>query len=650
MLPRRITAPGPTVRPLPLQADPWLVWHEMQPKPTPPDRLGVIAERHPDKPWPPALGVPRVYASSRFGTGSVTNDLAAIRELRKQLVRLKVCRPVRPQLLDALPAMHAVGPPSGPAAGLTGKDVIVGFVDNGCAFAHPNFMRQDDPDRSRVTRLWDQTTREAPPGPKWTPSGFGYGYELAVGSETLPPVAQRIGDKPYTDLNYRLTELVAGVPTPSEFTHGTHVMDIAAGSGRIGGIAPGAELVFVQLPEYAIEENTDQASARHILDGIAYVFARAAEKRRPAVVNVSYNAYTGPHDGTSLLERGLDELLKEPNRAVVISAGNGGDARCHAGGSLEPRHTKTLSWIIQPDDDTVNFVELWYSDVATVEIVVTTPSGMRSPAVPPGHMVGLGAEGRTGAVIHRANDPGNHKNQALIAVNPTRRHADLGKARAEAGTWTIELKHVGGPAVDYNAWIERDDRGANPRSEQSRFAWDESQLRNTEPRFTLGGMCTGQKPIVVGAYNAVTKKVLAYSSRGPTVAADDREKPRRRPDVCAPGASDPLNMGILATAARSGNLLRVGGTSMAAPFVTGLIARMFELATTHHRRDLTIDTIRDVLTATAVPIETATVDTADAGADPLPVDIPATPASTGAGAIDVQAALEHLEAILSGKC
>jgi len=64
---------------------------------------------------------------------------------------------------------------------------------------------------------------------------------------------------------------------------------------------------------------------------------------------------------------------------------------------------------------------------------------------------------------------------------------------------------------------------------------------------------------------------MPYSSLGPT----EHKHKRLKPDVYAPGASDPAGEGIEAASARSANLVRLTGTSVAAPFVAGLIACRF---------------------------------------------------------------------------
>ena len=463
-------------------------------------------------------------------------------------------------------------------------------------------------------------------GDWYSPPEFCYGREIDLAGLDLrtgtrfPPAPGQSGLNPnrlYEKLGYELTEIIAGKSIPAVVTHGTHVMDIAAGSGSISGMAPAADLIFVQLPQSAILENTEQASARHLLDGVAYVFRHAGN--RAAVVNISYNAYTGPHDGTSLLECGLDELLQQPGRAVVISAANARDKKCHARGAIPRGNRRALTWEVHADDDTENFIEIWYPGTTRLEVRVR-PEGAKdwSASVGPGQYCHLTTGDLPfGAVIQRSGDPGNGDNQILIAINPTLKHridktaaAALWK-EAPSGAWVVELCNTGPNDVVFHAWIERDDRGRDPVAEQSCFAETDAVEEGT-----VGGLCTGRGPIVVGAYNSTTGALEPYSSAGPTV--DGRQKP----DLCAPGASDPSGFGILAAAALSANPVRLNGTSMSAPFVTGLIALMFEMM---GKQRLDIETIRQILVRTASPL---------GGADAT---------ASGAGRVNAAAALTFLK-------
>lgn len=338
---------SPAAEPLHLAADPWAFWlilqsrflkcsepaidgHKGEDKRR---QVSFLAKRkETDSEWPKnetleealkSLGLKvklsPIYGdfyhdSSTIATGSIFRDadtntgsadhilpesaldvqVSALKKFKDNFARLKIARPVKPQLRDALAAISV---PKGNAQDWKrerrgGAGVVVGFVDNGCAFAHPNFIKKDENGsyKSRVKRIWDQSwswedseyrTPEA--SEHWTPEvdNFGYGYELEVGKYDLR-TGQRDGkkvegsaelteDELYAKLGHRMIENVVmdGMYGPADFTHGTHIMDIAVGAN---GVAPDADIVFVQLPQSAIVENTDQASARHILDGVAYIF------------------------------------------------------------------------------------------------------------------------------------------------------------------------------------------------------------------------------------------------------------------------------------------------------------------------------------------------------------------------------------------
>ena len=61
-------------------------------------------------------------------------------------------------------------------------------------------------------------------------------------------------------------------------------------------------------------------------------------QRRPAVINISQGQNRGAHDGTAMVERAINAAVATPGRAVVVSAGNHADERCHVGASV-PRRT-----------------------------------------------------------------------------------------------------------------------------------------------------------------------------------------------------------------------------------------------------------------------------------------------------------------------
>ena len=126
-------------------------------------------------------------------------------------------------------------------------------------------------------------------------------------------------------------------PTPgaTDF-HGHLVASRAAGNKRppdyqFTGAAPEADIIYVQT------SNGDSyvfADSNNILDGFAYIFARASEASQPCVINLSASDGLGPHDGSLFGEQFLDNLLLEPGRAIAVSAGNTNSMRLHMKGTV----------------------------------------------------------------------------------------------------------------------------------------------------------------------------------------------------------------------------------------------------------------------------------------------------------------------------
>src|SRR5262249_37717723 len=129
---------------------------------------------------------------------------------------------------------------------------IIGFVDNGCAFAHPNFVRKAVGEvlETRVLYIWNQEGDPDNPGNHWQPETALLGYGTEIDSSGLNAIisanATASARELYRAAGYPIRENIRGVFRSSEWSHGTHMMDIAAGARS--GVAPGADLIFVQVP------------------------------------------------------------------------------------------------------------------------------------------------------------------------------------------------------------------------------------------------------------------------------------------------------------------------------------------------------------------------------------------------------------------
>lgn len=447
----------------------------------------------------------------------------------------------------------------------TGAGVIVAVIDWGFDFAHDNFRNADG--STRILALWDQTSTA---GPAPQPYGYGRMFTRADIDAALE------SPRPYAALGYHPGVADRG----GQGCHGTHVLDIAAGNGRLPGspmgVAPRAEFLLVHLATRGTGGPANLGDSVTLLEGLDWVRRQAGS--RPWVVNMSVGRHGGPHNGLTAVELGIDALLNEaPGRCVVQSAGNYFSANVHAGGQLRPGETRTLRWQVGKADRTPNELEIWYSRHDALAVTLIPPDGSGAMTVPLGGDAPIVSGSRTvGHFYHRARDPSNGDNHVDIFL----------ETGAPPGEWRLRL--YGDDVVDgrYNCWVERD---STCRSCQSRL-----HPQDADPRSTTGTICNSQRSVAVGAYDAEdpARPLARFSSAGPTVDG------RIKPDLIAPGVqiwaarSTPRN-----SAMPRPSLVANSGTSMAAPHVAGAVANMFQAA----GRPLSIEETRRLLLGSTQP-------------------------------------------------
>ncbi len=495
----------------------------------------------------------------RSGDGWIVTGRAPVRRVEalraeSTVLSLKASQPVRPELAATIQAM-GVAPASLPS-GVSpngGNGVVIGIVDFGCDFAHQNFRLPNG--KTRLLALWNQA------GIASTASPFGYGrmysrgeIDVALSSPT-PYLALGYGPKP--DNAFQTG------------THGTHVMDIAAGNGRgstQAGVAPKADIVFVEASVADVAWQGPAAvgsvfgDSVQLLEGVRFIFDTAGD--RPCVCNLSLGTNGGPHDGSSLVEQGLDALVREkPNRAIVIAASNSQTDDIHTSGQIPANGSGDLVW--QQRNAGGGEFELWYPAPSRLEVSLIAPDGTVFGPCQPGNNRSFGSAGQIAIFIsNRLGDPNNGDNVIGIWL----------AAGLSAADWTIRLKSLAGGHVEYHAWIERNDPA------QASFA-------SPVPTHTLGSISTGHESIVVGSYDAHKPglPLSSFSSSGPT------RDGRKKPEVSAPGHD------VIAARSRTKTgVVRKSGTSMAAPAVTGLVALILAEAR-RNGSNLSISALRDRL-------------------------------------------------------
>lgn len=504
------------------------------------DEVAVVARVRDALAWAelpdvhPGCTLGRAEDGSMLVTGRI--PVARIEAVRTDeiVLSLKASQPVRPTLDATLRVMGVDAKSlSAPAMSKGGKGVLVGIIDSGGDFAHRNFCTPRG--KTRLRALWDQS------GVARAGSPFGYG-RLYSAAEIDTALA---APDPYSALGYG--------PRPDnayeQGAHGTHVMDIAAGNGlgsSLPGVAPQAELVFVEMsasdiawrgPEALMQSFGDSVQ---MLEAIRFIFDLAAD--RPCVINLSLGTNGGAHDGSSLVEQGIDAMASElPDRAVVIAAGNAQLDGIHSSGEVPASGELDLVWRVKEQGGEL---ELWCDGRTRLRATLVGPDGTEVLRIDPGDSRRAVADGDLTAIFasSRLDDPNNHDNVIGVWLAPG----------LPAGDWTLRLASLTGRAASYHAWIERMD-------------WAQSSFAEPVASHTLGSISTGRQSVVVGAFDAhkAALPVASFSSSGPT--RDGRPKP----EVSAPGVN------VVAARSRTADgVIRKSGTSMAAPAVTGLVALM----------------------------------------------------------------------------
>ena len=522
---------------------------------------------------------------------------------------LKVARRIRPFLDETTHDSPCLTSVSSREPGPGGEGVIIGIVDFGLDFAHRNFRFANG--STRILALWDQ---KAPASPDHTPTPYGYGRlygpdEINAALATGEGHLTRAGAASDAGMQLAYETLGYDVPKGLLFNtgaHGTYVADIAAGNGlgsSAPGVAPNADIVFVDvatggaplIAQGGREPIGDSfGDSVQLLEAVDFIFEFAKKRNQACVVNISLGTNGGPHDGTAPIEEAIDWLVSaEPNRAVVIAAGNSFGQAMHVSGQVPAAGAVDIRWRIPRFDISANEVEIWYDGNDRLTLELRDPGGklvarVRPDAAWDGRDWEKGRRKGLITVINRTCDPNNGDNTINIFF-------DRG---VRAGEWTLRLL---GDSVqekgNFHAWIERDEAG------QSRFIRSKRKSYQISNQCTLSSIACGRKSIVVASYDAhdPDRQLAETSSSGPTrdklpksttKRGNERTDSELQPTVSAPGEE------VLAAQPRTLVLRqRQSGTSIAAAAVSGLVALILSEA---QRRDIQLssDEIKQLLKRT----------------------------------------------------
>ena len=410
--------------------------------------------------------------------------------------------------------------------GLTGRGVLVGIVDSGIDFFHPDFRTEDG--SSRILSLWDQSIPGNPP------EGYVIGTEYTKEEINKALALGEIQGR-------RL------VPSRDYTGHGTAVLGIAAGNGRASGganrgIAYESDLLVVKM------KNADKNSfprTTELMEGVDYLIRQSIRLGKPIVVNISFGNNYGSHKGDSLLETYLDSVSAMGRNVICTGMGNNGDDALHFGGKLENREIQEIELGIGPYEPALN-LQLWKAYEDEIKIYVENPSGILAGPLEERMGAQRWRAGNTNLLIYYGKPAPYHVTQEIyFEFLPDAPYVD-------SGVWKLVLQGTHVKNGEYFLWLP----GGKTLNPGTGFYLPRVQGTLTIP-------ATARRLISVGAYDSRLLSYAAFSGRGSS------ELPYEKPDLTAPG------VGITAPRA-GGGYGSYTGTSFAVPFVSGSAALLME--------------------------------------------------------------------------
>ena len=201
----------------------------------------------------------------------------------------------------------------------TGKGVIIGVMDIGFDFTHPNWYSADMQEY-RIKQVWDMLESSK--------DGEAVIGKTETGNDTIYVGRQYIGTEAILNKRYSADGLTQ--------YHGTHTMGTASGSGGEGngvacqyvGMAPDAELCVVanyttNNQDVISEADLYKYTTATDLLGFKYIFDYAESVGKPCVINFSEGTYDELNE-SKLYQEVLNKMLG-PGRILCSAAGNDGN-------------------------------------------------------------------------------------------------------------------------------------------------------------------------------------------------------------------------------------------------------------------------------------------------------------------------------------
>lgn len=418
-----------------------------------------------------------------------------------------------------------------PALGLTGRNILIGFLDTGIAYTHPAFL--DALGQTRIEAIWDQTIQTGTP-----PEGIYYGSEYS--KEQI----QAAIDSPDP---YQI------VPSRDTDGHGTSLAGVAAGSidekNDFQGVAPNARLIVVKLKEakpylleyYQFNGPSPMFQENDIMMGIRYLMETAEKLDMPLVICLCLGTNQGSHTGDGALASTLDSMKAYQGLSVIVAGGNEAGRAHHYSGRVPGPDTYHEVEIQVPAGSPGFSMEFWGHPPELYTVGVVSPLGEVVDRIPARFY-------QTQEIFFILEDTSLFISYGLVEVESGGQVIYFRFRQPTEGIWRIRVYCSNYSTGLFHMWLP-----ANGMVDP------DITFLKPDPFTTIVSPGNVIPVITTAAYQAPSDTLYNYSSRGFTPFNNIK------PDITAPGVG-------LTVPRPAGGYGTATGSSIAAAFTAGCAA------------------------------------------------------------------------------
>jgi subtilisin family serine protease len=415
-----------------------------------------------------------------------------------------------------------------PVLNLSGRGVIIGFIDTGIDYTKDAFKFEDG--TTKILSIWDQTIDGDRPDDMY----YGAVYSSDQINEALS------SDNPF-DI----------VPSRDEDGHGTFLASVASSNEKDDyiGAAPKSYIISVKLRRanqfyidmFLVNENNPNLfESSDCLTGLRYIFEKSQELNMPVVACIGVGSNMSGHDGYSPFEKYINFVTENAGFAAVTACGNESNTRHHTQGKIvETGTTDTVTFKTGGSGSSFS-IFIYTEGYDKMSVGISSPTGDVIPRIP----FSIGSRYTQRLLFENT----------VVSVEYFRSVNTIifiRFERATQGIWDITLYGDIIVSGEYYAWL--------PITGQV----DEGiEFLKPIPEYTIVYPATSTRCLTCGAYNSNDRSLFVSSSWGPT------RHPDFAPDFVAPGVNVagtyPTGRGTMT------------GTSVSAAIVSGASALLLE--------------------------------------------------------------------------